>query len=396
MSPVPAHRVNFKEKRASTPRPPPEFELEFGIPKPRGISHPPPPVISTTSELKDFAARLRQAPWVGLDTEADSLHAYPEKLCLLQVAIPDEAVLIDPLADLHLEPLWEALDDREVIFHAADYDLRLLFQGHHFKPTAIFDTMWAARLLGEQKFGLNDCLTQFLGITLEKGAQKANWGRRPLTERMVEYALNDVRHLNALTEALHDRLVAKGRQEWHRQTCARLIQDCARADQVDLDGVWRIKGHDKLDPLGLAILRELWHWREKEAVRSNKPPFFILRHESLSEIADDAAHRRSARGVRLPHYLTPRRRHGVVDAIERALDVPDSDRPGPIRVRSRRMTRRELDRVEELRQIRDRRAGELAIDPTLIASKATLYALARNDPGAWEEQLPWQRALLEP
>jgi ribonuclease D len=352
-------------------------------------------VISSTGELNEFASRLRQAAWVGLDTEADSLHAYPEKLCLLQVAIPGEAVLIDPLADLHLEPLWSALDDREIIFHAADYDLRLLFQGHHFRPTAIFDTMWAARLLGEPKFGLNDCLTHFLGVTLEKGAQKANWGRRPLTERMVEYALNDVRYLFDLSEAMRVQLVEKGRLEWHRQSCARLIQECARASEVDLDGVWRIKGHDKLDSLGLAILRELWHWREKDAVRTNKPPFFILRHESLSEIAADASERKSLRGLKLPYYLTPRRRHGVLEAVERGLSVPSTDRPVHVRVRSRRMIKRELDRVEELRVIRDRRAAELGIDPTLAASKSTLYALARNDPGAWEELLPWQRAVLE-
>ncbi len=368
---------------------------QFGIPKGLGIPQADARVISSTGELNEFASRLRQAAWVGLDTEADSLHAYPEKLCLLQVAIPGEAVLIDPLADLHLEPLWSALDDREIIFHAADYDLRLLFQGHHFRPTAIFDTMWAARLLGEPKFGLNDCLTHFLGVTLEKGAQKANWGRRPLTERMVEYALNDVRYLFDLSEAMRVQLVEKGRLEWHRQSCARLIQECARASEVDLDGVWRIKGHDKLDSLGLAILRELWHWREKDAVRTNKPPFFILRHESLSEIAADASERKSLRGLKLPYYLTPRRRHGVLEAVERGLSVPSTDRPVHVRVRSRRMIKRELDRVEELRVIRDRRAAELGIDPTLAASKSTLYALARNDPGAWEELLPWQRAVLE-
>ena len=372
------------------------FIGEFRIPKGLRIAQPTRPVISSTEELKDFADRLREAPWVGLDTEADSLHAYPEKLCLLQLAIPGEAVLIDPLADLHLEPLWEALDDREVIFHAADYDLRLLFQGHHFRPASIFDTMWAARLLGEPKFGLNDCLTQFLGVTLEKGAQKANWGRRPLTERMVEYALNDVLYLNELSEALRAKLVEKGRQDWHRQTCARLIQDCARAEQLDLDGVWRIKGHDKLDPLGLAVLRELWHWREKDAIRCNKPPFFILRHEALSELAADAAERKSSKGLKLPPYLTPRRRHGVIEAVERGLEVPVSERPDHIRVRVRRMAKKELDRVEELRVIRDRRAAELGIDPTLIASKATMYALARNDPGIQEEQLPWQRELLKP
>lgn len=353
-----------------------------------------PQVIDGTETLRALSGRVRQAAWVALDTEADSLHAYPEKLCLLQLAIPGEAALIDPLADLHLEPLWEALDEREVIFHAADYDLRLLFQGHHFRPSAIFDTMWAARLLGDKRFGLNDCLTQYLGVTLEKGAQKANWGRRPLTDRMVEYALNDVRFLHELAEAMRRRLQELGRLDWHRQTCARLIEECARPGQVDLDQVWRIKGHDRLDPLGLAVLRELWHWREKEAVRSNKPPFFILRHEALSDLADQASLKQDARGIKLPPFLTSRRRHGVTEAIGRGLEVPATDRPVHVRVRSRRMTTAELDRSEDLRKVRDRRAGELGIDPTLIASKATLFALGRNDADAWDGLLPWQRALL--
>lgn len=360
------------------------------------LTHIPSPVINTTAELSEFAARARAAAWVALDTEADSLHAYPEKLCLLQVAIPGEAVLIDPLADLHLEPLWDACDRQEVIFHAADYDLRLLFQGHHFRPPAIFDTMWAARLLGEARFGLNDVLTKYLGVTLEKGAQKANWGRRPLTDRMVEYALNDVRHLRALEESLRAQLVATGRLEWHRQTCARLIDDCARPERVDLDGIWRIKGSDKLSAPALAVLRELWHWREKEAVRSNKPPFFILKHELLSEIAAEAAERREARGLRLPPYLTPRRRHGLTEAVALGLEVPESDWPRPLRTRVRRMTRRELDLAEEIKKRRDARAAELGIDPTLIAAKATLFALGREEAEAWADLLPWQRALLEP
>lgn len=352
------------------------------------------PVIDGTEALMELASRVRHAAWVALDTEADSLHAYPEKLCLLQVAVPGGAALVDPLADLHLEPLWAALDEREVIFHAADYDLRLLSHGHHFRPATIFDTMWAARLLGDERFGLNDCLTKHLGITLEKGAQKANWGRRPLTERMVEYALNDVRHLHDLAEAMRLRLQELGRLDWHRQTCARLVTECARPGQVDLDQVWRVKGHDRLEPLGLAVLRELWHWREKEAVRANKPPFFILRHEVLSDLADHASRGRGPEQAKLPHFITGRRRRGVIEAIERGLAVPASDRPVHVRVRARRMTQAELDRAEVLRKVRDRHASALGIDPTLIASRSTLFALGRGDDEAWGDLLPWQRALL--
>lgn len=351
-------------------------------------------MIQSAAELSDLAARIHDAPWVGIDTEADSLHAYPEKLCLLQIAIPEGAYLVDPLADLHLEPIWEAFDKHELILHASDYDLHLLYNGHHFKPTILFDTMWAARLVGDAKFGLNDCLTKYLGLTLEKGAQKADWGRRPLTPRMTEYALNDVRHLRELEQKLRARLVELGRLEWHRDLCVRLIDDNARASEVDSNSVWRVRGHDQLDETGLAVLRELWHWREKDALRTGRPPFFILKHEALSEIAAQAS-RGGSKGVKLPPYLTPKRRAGVFEAIDRGLAVPATERPQHIRVRSRRMSGAELDYADVLKERRDKRAAELEIDPTIIASRGTLFALGRKEPGEWERLLPWQRDILK-
>jgi len=352
-------------------------------------------VISTTAELRELAARVRESEWVALDTEADSLHAYPEKLCLIQVGVPGAEFLVDPLGDLHLEPLWEAMDHHCIIFHAADYDLRLLFRGHHFQPARIFDTMLAARIVGEPRFGLNDVLNAHLGITLEKGSQKANWGRRPLTPAMVDYALNDVRHLHPLRESLQRRLEELGRVEWHRQSCERLIRDCCQPEQVDEDAIWRTKGHDKLGALGLAVLRELWHWREKDALRTGRPPFFILKHEQLAELATAAAETRTHRGLNPPHFLTSKRRAGLLEAVQRGLEIPEERLPRPIRVHSRRMTRAELDVSDRLARVRDLNARDLGIDPTLIASKATLFALGRHDPEAWSDLMPWQRNLLE-
>ena len=342
----------------------------------------------------DFADRVRTAPWVGLDTEADSLHAYPEKLCLVQVSIPGEEVLVDPLADLHLEPLWEALDRHEIILHAADYDLRLLSQGHHFSPSSLFDTMWAARLLGDARFGLNDLLTKYLGVTLEKGSQKANWGRRPLTERMIDYALNDVRYLQELRDCLRSQLLDKDRLHWLEQICRRNIEEAAVSWQRDPDQIWRLKGQDKLDPRGLAVLREVWHWREKDALRTGRPPFFILKHEQLSDIAAAAAEKGTHRGLPIPAYLTPRRRDGLVEAVKRGLDLPEDECPTHPKVRTRRMHRAELDEAEDIRIRRDAQAKILGIDPTLIAAKATLFALAREGQPEWDRLLPWQRDLL--
>src|SRR5436190_1016235 len=132
-------------------------------------------VIDTEQKLAGFLPTLRAATWVALDTEADSLHAYPEKVCLIQISTVSGDELIDPLAGLDLDPLLDALAGHELIMHGADYDLRLLRKHHDFVPGAIFDTMLAARLLGLRQFGLSNLVEHFLGVKLEKGAQKADW-----------------------------------------------------------------------------------------------------------------------------------------------------------------------------------------------------------------------------
>src|SRR5690606_18409045 len=124
-------------------------------------------VIDTNEKLGDFLPQLRGADWLAVDTEADSLHAYPEKLCLLQISFTGNDILVDPLSKMDLAPLWSELLNHELIFHAADYDLRLLRKNHNFVPSKIFDTMLAARLLGEKEFSLTNLVKNFLGVQLE-------------------------------------------------------------------------------------------------------------------------------------------------------------------------------------------------------------------------------------
>src|SRR5437879_115099 len=166
--------------------------------------------------------------WVAVDTEADSLHAYPEKVCLIQISTASGDELIDPLAQVDLDPLLDALSGHELIMHGADYDLRLLIRHHRFVPSSIFDTMLAARLLGLSQFSLGHLVEKYLGVKLEKGAQKANWALRPLTEKMERYARNDTHHLKPLADKLRDELQAKSRLAWHAESCARLIVDCTK------------------------------------------------------------------------------------------------------------------------------------------------------------------------
>lgn len=351
-----------------------------------------PAVIDTNQRLSAVLPQLQAADWIALDTEADSLHAYPEKLCLIQISLSGADLLIDPLSSLELAPFWQVLRTHELILHGADYDLRLLKKHCDFQPSAIFDTMLASRLLGNREFGLTRLVAEHLGRVLEKGPQKANWAQRPLTERMEAYARNDTHYLKPLADILKKQLLEKGRLTWHQESCARLIADCALPRPTDPDAVWRVKGSHRLGPVALGVLSELWHWREAEAIAANKPPYFVLPPETMVEAALAAEASRPSKDL-LPRHLSSRRREGILQAIARGLALQKP--PDVRRSRAYRQTEAEKKRMQELEKRRDKRAAELGLDPTIIASRATLVSLAQN----WDEHhgdlMPWQRQLLQ-
>jgi ribonuclease D len=351
-------------------------------------------VIDDDVKLAALLPKLRAAQWLALDTEADSLHAYPEKVCLIQISTAGGDELVDPLAPINLDSLFDVFNGRELIFHAADYDLRLLEKHHQFRPSAIFDTMLAARLLGERQFGLSALVEHFLGVKLDKGSQKADWAQRPLTEKMEIYARNDTHHLKPLADRLKSALEAKGRHAWHQESCARLIEECSRPPVVETDAVWRVKGSSILNRAALAVLRELWQWREKEATAYCRPPFFVLSHERMVDIAGAAAEQQPFDQI-LPPKMSPRRRETLLAAVQAGLAVPASQYPEILRHEFRRPSEAEFRRFREIEKCRNAHAHDLAIDPTLIASKAVIGDLARD----WDKRAPdlmnWQRDLLK-
>ena len=351
-------------------------------------------MIDSEQTLAAFLPVLRVADWVAVDTEADSLHAYPEKVCLIQISTVSGDKLVDPLARLNLDPLLDTLSGHELIMHGADYDLRLLRKHHEFVPSAIFDTMLAARLLGLRQFGLSHLVEKYLGVKLEKGPQKANWALRPLTERMERYARNDTHYLKLLADRLKPELEAKGRLAWQQESCARLIQDSTVPRCPDLDSLWRIKGCHLLERPALAILRELWQWREAEAIGANRPPFFVLSHQALVDIAAAAA---TAQPIApfLPRHISDRRRGGLMNAIARAQGLSPDHHPRPLRRICRRPSEGEKRRFAELQQYRDVHAARLGIDPTLIASRGMLSDLAHDWDQHALELMNWQRDLLK-
>ena len=350
-------------------------------------------MIDRNELLTDFLARLAAAPWLTLDTEADSLHAYPEKLCLIQISIDGQDRLIDPLSGISLNGFFAAIREREIIMHGSDYDLRLFRKWHSFVPTRIFDTMIAARLLGEPHFGLHALVKKFLNIELDKGPQKADWAQRPLTPRMEDYARNDTRHLKALSDILRARLVELGRVEWMQECCERLISDCAVVPPADPD-VWRVKGSSFLARPASAILKAIFEWREGQAIAANRPPFFVLSPETMVEISVRASMDQPWDEV-LPRRFRPDRVRTIRDAVTKGRAVPEAEWPEIPQHRSPRQTEVQKRRAEQLEKIRDKQAAALAIDATLIVPRAALNRLAED----WDQYAPslmrWQRALLE-
>ena len=348
-------------------------------------------MIDTSPELAALVARIAETSRLGVDTEADSLHCYREKVCLVQIGLPDGDALVDPLAGIDLSPLLAALAHTEMVMHGADFDLRMLYRLGIEAPANVFDTMIAARLTGHASYGYSALVAEHFGVTLPKGSQKANWAHRPLAPPMLEYARNDTHYLLRLAALLEQRLGDLGRLAWLEQSCQRAVAAARNVRAKDPQTEWRVRGSHALGPRAGAVLRALWHWREDEARTVDRPPFHIVLNADLVDAARcfDQGDPVTARGVR----GSRRARFERVAAGALQLDqsawprrVPSSARP--------RLTRAQDARVAALRQRRDRAAARLAIDTDLIAPRAALERVATDGEAGLDTLLPWQQQLI--
>jgi ribonuclease D len=380
--------------------------------------HPPHPELPGDAELMRSDAEIAlvaeaaaPAAEVCLDLEADSLHHYREKTCLLQVGISDgrgaslREFLVDPLGGGDLSPLFRALADKVLLMHGADYDLRRMAQDFAFRPAAIFDTMLAARLAGHRAVGFDALAKRYAGVELDHGAQKADWSQRPLPPRLVRYAIGDVHWLPIVGREIRAELAALGRSEWHRQQCAQMILLSEQA-QAQKEDPWRIRGSARLGPRALAVLRELWGWREKEAEGWDRPVFMVLLNDRMLELAEwAAAHPRGdlSRAPELPRRWPPRRWKSLRAALERAWAIPAAEHPAPHAHPPRPPFDPQFGpRLDRLKAARHAIAEGLKLDPSILAPNAMLEAICRVDPrgpadfAKVERWLPWQTDVLGP
>src|SRR6184192_4812235 len=367
-------------------------DSDFVIPSSSDIRHSSlsQSLIGSPAELADLLPLAERNARVAVNTEADSLHCYREKLCLLQVSLREGDFLVDPLVENDLAPLADTLARKEIVLHGADYDLRLLRRALNFQLAHLFDTVIAARLLGVRGFSYAALVEKYFNIQLAKSSQKANWALRPLSPKMEEYARNDTHYLLLLAEKLEIQLIECGRFGWFQQSCERAIMSAAIDRERDAEETWRVRGSGLIRGREAAILRALWHWRDREAERFDRPSFHVLRNDQLIETA-----RAVSRGE-TPQFrhFSERRARDFHATINSALALKEEDWP-ETRKRHADRHRSEERRVGKgMRRQRDQAASELKIEPSFIAPRATIDAIAADRARAEQLLVPWQRQLI--
>jgi ribonuclease D len=346
----------------------------------------PPQWIRTPEALRALVAHFAGTSVMALDTESDSLHHFPEKVCLIQVAHPDGTVfLVDPLALRDLSPLGPLCADPGIIkvLHGASYDLSSLKRDFGFGFAHIFDTMLSGQLIGLSELGLAALLQRFFGLVPGRSRQKDDWARRPLSPEQEAYAAEDVRYLVSLRERLRAELQALGREAWLEEECEALVLMPPGERIFDPEDYLRIKGAKDLDRRGLAVLRELFVGREAWAGAAARPPFRIVGNETLIHLVLQRP--RSLTELSTIPGCTPGviRRHGepLLAAIARGLAVPEAELPSYSRPKKPRASPATARRIDALLAWRGAAALRAGLDPGFLLPRRLIERLAEAVPG---------------
>ena len=247
---------------------------------------PAPLVVENEESFAHMCADLAAQPAIAVDTESNSLHAYQERVCLIQISTRAQDYLVDTLALDSLDLLGEVFANPAIqkVFHAGDYDLTCLKRDYTFTFANYFDTSIAAAAVGEENLGLSTLLTKYFGFSVDKRYQRANWGKRPLDPDMLRYAQSDSHFLLPLRDRLLPRLQASGRLRLVLEDCAALAQQTPPMKNHSED-VWRVKGINGMKPRALSLLQQLNHLREEIARKQDVPLFKVMSDAALVEIA---------------------------------------------------------------------------------------------------------------
>ena len=328
---------------------------------------------------------------VVLDLEADSLHRYKEKICLIQYADAEGACIIDPLAieDMRIFSDWLAVTD--IWMHGADYDMSLMLHSFGHLPHFILDTQTAARFLGFRQFGLAALVEHFYGIHLSKSNQKADWGKRPLSESMQAYAQSDVVHMLGMADTLSEKLRELGRYDWFLETCSHNMERARERFETGVQDPWRIKGSGRLNRRGLAALQALWSWRDGEAAAWDRPSFMVCSNDNLLQWSMTL---QDFGTVQPPPRFHRHRTLRFLEAIEKFLSLDEELYPRRAAHQRPAFDENFEARLDAWLSRRNDAAEQLDIDPSFLASRAVMEAVARNQEEGIALLLGWQKSVL--
>jgi len=359
--------------------------------------------LASEEAVDDFLVDISGVREIAVDTEGASFHRFVDRIYLLQVTTRERSAVIDPLPLGKLEQLGSLLENPEVevVFHDADYDLRLLHQDYGWSVNRIFDTRIAAQLLGIKSFGLAALLEQFFGVRLDKKHQRADWSLRPLPPGMLDYAAQDTRYLLELRDELKVRLEKLGRSRWAEEEFSRLEGTRWEGDDGS-EAFFRIKGARDLSRRELALLRELVPWRDSVARDIDRATFRVMGNEVLLEIARTAPMTvKALSGLKgMPRGILDRGATAILSAVQRGLDIAEEHLPRFPRAAKWEREEDFEERVSKLKAVRDAAATRLSLDPGVLCSRERLEAIVRNRPESLRnlEDIPglrrWQIAEM--
>lgn len=356
-------------------------------------------LVNSDAALRDCCQRLLSSPVIALDTEFVRTNTYHAKLGLVQLADREHCWLVDPLAISDLEPLRQLLQAPGVlkVLHSCSEDLQVLQSSLDVLPEPLFDTQVAAGFVGEAfSMGYARLIHALLGIELDKHETRSDWLQRPLSASQLHYAAEDVHYLIRAYQVLAERLDREGRRAWVDEDMTALLE-AAAPDDPD-QAYLRIKAAWQLDHPGLAVLRALAAWRERQVRDQDIPRNWLIPDRDLMALAETRPGTLQALSAAVE--LSPKviRHHGerLLELILDALDHQD-DWPEPL---PERLPREASRLLKALRKLADDKAEELALAPELLARKKDLEPLAR---AAWQGSVPelsgslasgWRREVI--
>lgn len=341
--------------------------------------------ITTLNDWLPCLEKLRAAPRLAIDLEANSMFAYQEQVCLIQISIPGHDYIIDPLAPIDLSGLGTIIADPNIekVLHASEYDLILLKRQYGWQLNHLFDTMWAARILGYKRYGLANLVYKLYEIKLNKRYQKSNWCKRPLLPEQLAYAQYDTHFLLQLRDDLYQQLQQAGRIPEAEETFYQQTLVKPHNHEFDPDSFWSFTGVYELNPSQQATLKALNIYRDQEARRRNQPHFKVLGERTLVEMAKQCP--RSLQDMEHIYGMTS----GQIQRYGRSLlAIIQQNRHAPAPSPPKRHKRHPdaiINRYEKLHTWRKHRAQKRGVESDVIVSRDALWAIAKSAPQTMQD-----------